>query len=279
MGNSGGALVDAQGRLVGINTAILSRTGGNQGVGFAIPINMGRGVMELLISQGRVTRGYLGIGLQPLDPELAERLDLKDQSGALVAGVEEGSPADEAGIRPEDLIIEFNGKKVADYRQLRLMVAQTPPKTKAEMKVLRGGKTRTIEATLAEKPKVLSGFLRRGEPSAPESETLQGVEVSDLDGKSRRQFSIPNHVRGALVTNVDSESNAAQAGLMVGDVILEIERKPVTNADEAVALSNDFKGSKVLLRVWSRGAAKWLFVKVDQLDEDKDRNEDPDEQP
>jgi serine protease Do len=282
MGNSGGALVDAHGRLIGINTAILSGTGGNQGVGFAIPINMGRSVMDRLVIDGKVSRGFLGIGLQPLNPELAERLELKDQGGALVASVEEGFPAAEAGVKPGDLIVEFNGKKVAGDRQLRLMVSQTPPKSKTSLKLLRNGKTKTIQITLAELPneRTLSGMLRRGgEPDhGGNNETLEGVEVSDIDGKSRRQYSIPNHVRGALVTSVDPNSTAAEAGLREGDVILEIERKAVTSADQAIEMSNNFKGNKVLLRVWSRGSVRWVFVDVDQPEQkdQKDKNDQDD---
>jgi serine protease Do len=276
MGNSGGALVDAQGRLIGINTAILSRTGGNQGVGFAIPVNMGRMVMERLITDGKVTRGYLGVSLQPLTPDLAERLEIKEQGGALVTEVVEGTPAAEAGMRPGDLVTEFNGKKVADYRQLRLMVSQTKPKTKASFKVLRDGKFRTVNVTLAELPsqRAMGGMMRPG--STPESdvatpETLEGVEVGEIDAKGRRQFSIPTHVRGALVTNVDPNSNAYEDGLRPGDVILEIERKAVANADEAVELSNNFKGNKVLLRVWSRGSTKYLFVTVGGDEQENDQ--------
>lgn len=290
MGNSGGALVDAQGRLIGINTAILSRTGGNQGVGFAIPINMGRMVMERLISDGKVTRGYLGVSLQPLTPELAERFEIKEQNGALINEVVEGTPAAEAGLRPGDVVVEFNGKKVADYRQLRLMVSQTLPKTKATFKVLRDGKSRTVNVTLAELPsqRGLGGMMRPDgmpERSPAEPETLEGVEVGELDSRSRRQFSIPNHVRGALVTTVDPESNAYEAGLRQGDVILEFERKPVNNADDAVELSNEFKGSKVLLRVWSRGSTKYLFVNVGNGEQDeneadtKPRDEEGQESP
>ncbi len=280
MGNSGGALIDAQGRLIGINTAILSRSGGNQGVGFAIPINMGRSVMDRLVTDGRVTRGFLGIGLQPLSPELAERLDLKDQEGALVAGVQDGFPAAEAGIKPGDLITEFNGKKVIDHRQLRLMVSQTPPKSKVNLKLLRNGKAKSLQVTLAELPseRTLSGMLRKGgEPGPASNETLDGVEVGEIDGKSRRQFSIPGHVRGALVMNVEPNSNAAEAGLRAGDVILEIERKPVTNADDAVELSNSFKGSKILLRVWSRGSTKYLFVEAGSKDDKEDKSDKEDD--
>jgi serine protease Do len=276
MGNSGGALVDAQGRLIGINTAILSRTGGNQGVGFAIPINMGRSVMERLITDGKVTRGYLGVSLQPLNPELAERLEIKEQGGALVTDVVEGTPAAEGGMKPGDLVTEFNGRKVADSRQLRLMVSQTKPKTKATFKVLRDGKVRTVNVTLAELPsqRAFGGMMRPGsrpESDPAEPETLEGVEVGDPDPKTRRQYSIPNHVRGALVTNVDPNSNAYTAGVRPGDVILELERKPVNSADDAVELSNNFKGKKVLLRVWSRGSTKYLFVPVGSDEQENDQ--------
>jgi len=278
MGNSGGALVDAQGRLVGVNSAIMSRTGGNQGVGFAIPISMARVVMERLISDGRVTRGYLGVHLQALNPELATRLGVQDQSGALITEVLEGTPGAEAGMKPWDLVVEYNGRKVTDYRQLRLMVSQTKPKTKTTFKVLRDGKNKTFNVTLAELPseRTLSGFLRRGgEPSAPEQEeTLEGVEVGDLDARSRRQFGIPSHVRGAVVTSVDANSPAFAKGLRPGDVILEIEKKPVTNADEAVELSQEFKGNEVLLRVWSRGSTKYLLVPVHRIEEPKEQEQE-----
>jgi serine protease Do len=199
-----------------------------------------------------------------------------------VAGVQEGFPAAEAGIKPGDLITEFNGKKVAGERQLRLMVSQTPPKSKATLKLLRNGKTKSIQLTLGELPneRTLSGMLRRGgEPDrGGNNETLEGVEVSDIDGRSRRQYSIPNHVRGALVTAVDPASTAAEAGLREGDVILEIERKPVTNADQAIELSNNFKGKKILLRVWSRGSVRWVFVDVEQSEQkdQKDKNDQDD---
>jgi serine protease Do len=235
--------------------------------------------MERLISEGRVTRGYLGVNLQPLDSELAARLGVKDQNGALITEVVEGTPAAEAGMRPGDLVVEYNGKKVNDYRQLRLMVSQTKPKTKTSFKVLREGKSKTFSVTLAELPneRTLSGFLRRGgEPSAPaEEETLEGVEVSDLDGRSRRQFGIPGHVRGALVTTVDPNSTAFEKGLRPGDVILEIEQKPVANADEAVTLSQEFKGNQVLLRVWSRGSTKYVLVDVNRKEPQEQEQDRP----
>lgn len=280
-GNSGGALVDAEGRLVGINTAILSRTGGNMGVGFAIPVSLSRGIMERLITDGKVTRGFLGVGLQQLTPELADRFGFKDlTTGALVTAVEEGTPADQAGFKPGDVITEYNGKKVIDSRQLRLMVSQTRPKTKVNFKVVRDGKPKTFSVTLAELPSDggLGGQFRQGGPDQSENPTLDGVEVSDIDPKSRRENGIPGHIRGALVTNVDPESPAFEAGLRPGDVILEMERKPITSAEEAVDISNNFEGDNILLRVWRKGNASYIPVPVDRKKE-KNKEQEDDKKP
>lgn len=265
-GNSGGALVDASGRLVGINTAILSRSGGNQGVGFAVPVNLARYVMERILADGKVTRGYLGVMIQPVTAELAKEFKLPDNSGALIGEVTEDSPAGKAGLKAGDVVVEFNGKKVTDSRHLRLMVAQTAPGTKAPLKVIRDGKEETVTVKLAELPaeKGLakagdrSGGLRRGGHTDP----LDGVTVEDLNARSRREFNIPGHVRGALVTEVDPASAAAAAGLREGDVILEINRQPVTDADEAVRLSERIRGGRVLLRVWSRGGSRYVIVEA-----------------
>jgi serine protease Do len=275
MGNSGGALVDSQGRLVGINTAILSGSGGNQGVGFAIPVNMARLIMERLVQHGKFTRGFLGVGLQPLTPELAESLELKDQAGALITGVEEGTPAAEAGLKPGDLIVEFNARKVADYRRLQLMVSQTSPGSKVNFKILRGGKARNVEVTLAEFPteRRLAGAPRRSVPEQSANELIKGVEVTSVDGRSRRQFGIPGHIQGALITSVDPGSTAAEAGLRPGDVILEMDRKTVANADDALELGRNFAGKKLLLRVWSQGGAKWVIVNLEQESDQPEKDQ------
>jgi serine protease Do len=262
-GNSGGALVDAAGRLVGVNSAILSRSGGNQGIGFAVPINLARYVMERIISDGKVTRGYLGVMIQPVTPELAKEFKLSQNSGALVGDVTKDSPAEQAGLKEGDVITEFNGKKVTDSRHLRLMVSQTAPETKAQVKVIRDGKEQTFTVKLDELPAAglakagdRPGGLRRG----PRADPLDGVAVENLDAQGRRQFHIPNHVRGALVIEVEPSSSAALAGLRAGDVILEINRQPVSSADEAVELSERGKGGRVLLRVWSNGGSRYVVV-------------------
>ena len=258
-GNSGGALVDAEGRLVGINTAILSRSGGFQGVGFAVPVNMARYVMERITTEGKVRRGYLGISLQPLTPSLTKGLGLPaESSGVLVGGVQPDSAAEKAGFKDGDLIMEVNGKKVADPRNLQLIVAQISPGTKINVKVLRGdgkkGSEKTLSAILGELPSDVFGGPSDSSNEDPEGEdVLDGVEVTDLDSQVRRQMGIPANIRGALVTNVDPSSSAAE-GLRPGDVILEINRQPVKSSDDAIRLSKGLKSDRVLLRVWSGGA-------------------------
>jgi len=259
-GNSGGALVDAEGRLIGINTAILSRSGGFQGVGFAVPINMARYVMERITTEGKVRRGYLGINIQALDPRLTKEFNLPEgSSGVLVGGVTSGSAAEKAGLRSGDLILEVNGKRVPEPRNLQLLVAQNAPGSKVNLKVLRSeGSSRkavekTITATLGELPADLLGNNPKEPESGKGQDTLDGVEVADLDNRTRRQFEIPNNVKGALVNNVEEDSPAAEAGLIPGDVILQINRQPVTSADEAVALSEKAKDGRVLLQIWRGG--------------------------
>jgi serine protease Do len=262
-GNSGGALVDAEGRLVGINTAILSGSGGFQGVGFAVPINLARYVMERLVKEGKVTRGYLGVNIQPLSADLAKAFDLPDESsGVLVGGVSPRSAAQKAGVRDGDVIVEFNGRKVADPATLRLFVAQTPPGSKATLKVLRteGSDKPTeklLNVTLAELPSDETAAKGRSQPAQQgnsDRDALDGVEVVDLDAATRREAGIPSDVQGALVTKVAANSNSADAGVRPGDVIVSINRKTVRSADDAVALSEQAKGDRILVRVWSRGA-------------------------
>jgi serine protease Do len=262
-GNSGGGLVDAEGRLVGINTLIVSRTGGFQGVGFAVPINIARYVMERLVQFGKVTRGFLGINIQPVTPELAKEFHLpEDAGGVLVGGVSPNGPAAQAGLKEGDDIIELNGKKVTGPDNLRLVVAQTSPGSRVVLRVLRSENSgppveKTFSVTLAELPQeALAAQSRRG--GAPGNQpgnmdALDGVEVADIDRTARRRFAIPPNVQGALVVNVDENSSAAEAGLRPGDVLLEIGRQPVQNAEGAVALSEKAKSDQVLLLVWSQG--------------------------
>ncbi|MGO8675730.1 MAG: Do family serine endopeptidase [Limisphaerales bacterium] len=280
-GNSGGALVDSQGRLVGINTAIVSRSGGYQGVGFAVPINLARFAMDSLIREGKVTRGYLGVTPQTLTPGLARSLGLPEETtGVLLADVSANGPAEAAGLQHGDVIVDINGRKLAARRNLQLLVAQTPPGTKVNLRVLRtrlGHKPaeQTVVAKLGEMPPEPPAFGNGSGGGArntakPRSQSkydaLDGVEVTDLDAGARRQFGIPANLRGALVASVEQDSNAAEAGLRPGDIILEIDRHPVASADEAVELSEKARGDQILLRVWSEsgeggpGGTRYLSV-------------------
>jgi serine protease Do len=271
-GNSGGALVDSEGRLIGVNTAILSRTGGFQGIGFAIPANLARNVMEQLAKTGKVVRGYMGVSVQDISPALADQFKLSDRTGALVAEVVPGSPADKAGVKGGDVVTKFDGKEVKDARHLKLTVATIAPGTKVPAEVLRDGKHVKIELAIATLPK--DGALARNRRGASEDDngsyadddtgTLNGVAVGDLDAQARQEFDVPAKVRGALVTSVDPDSAAATAGLQPGDVIQEINRHPVKNADDAVKLTEKTESKKTLLRVWSQRGSR--FVVVDETD-------------
>jgi len=258
-GNSGGALVDADGRLIGINTAILSRSGGNQGIGFAIPTSLARDVMESLVADGKVTRGYLGVMIQDVTPSLAKEFNLKDQKGALIGDVVPKGPAEKAGLKSGDVVLEFNGKAVRDSRQLKLQVARVKPSESVPVKILRNGSAKTIEVTVNELPgseKLAKTDTRNND----NGEALKGVAVGNLDAQTRREFNIPNTVQGAVVTDVEENSTAREAGLKPGDVILEINRQSVKSAEDAVKLTENPKDKTTLLRIWSNGGTRYVVV-------------------
>jgi serine protease Do len=266
-GNSGGALVDAEGRLVGINTAILSRTGGNQGIGFAVPINMARSVMEQILKNGRVVRGYLGVSVQPLTPELARAFKLPaDQPGALVGEVAPNSPAARAGFKEGDVITEYNGKEVPDSRQLRLMITESAPNEQAQMRAVRGGREQDFRATLGELPHAATPAAQSSnkQPSAAKSDASKGVldtiVVTDLNGQLRQTLEIPTAVNGALVAKVEPGSAVYKEGLRSGDVILEINGQRVNDANAAVKIGHQSGGNRALLRVWSKGGSHYVAI-------------------
>lgn len=258
-GNSGGALVDAEGRLIGVNTAIYSRSGGNQGIGFAIPSDLARDVMDSLITEGHVTRGYLGVGIQDVNPALAKQFHVKGTSGAIVDEVVPKSPAEKAGLKSGDVILEFDGKKVTDSRHLKLQVARTKPGESAPVRLMRDGATRTMHVTVGELPGA-EQVAKAGSPGKEDNGTLNGVTVSDLDSGARQQFNLPGGVKGVVITDVDPTSAAAEVGLKPGDIIQEINRKPVKTAEEAVKLTENTDNKVTLLRVWSNGGSHYVVV-------------------
>jgi len=258
-GNSGGALVDINGRLIGINTAIMSRSGGSQGVGFAIPSDLARTEMESLIKDGQVTRGYLGVMIQNVTPDLAHEFKLKDAQGALVGDVVPDGPAAKAGFTAGDVVLSFNGHSVTDSRHLRLEVAQTKPGTVVPVEILRDGEHQKLEVTVKPMPgseEVASASSANDQDTG----TLNGVGVGDLDQSAREQFHVPASVKGAVVTQVDQTSPAAEAGLKPGDVIQEINRHPVKNADDAVQLTAKTTSKQTLVRVWENGGSRYVVV-------------------
>jgi serine protease Do len=257
-GNSGGALVDAEGRLIGINTLILSRSGGYQGIGFAVPINLARSVMTGLIENGRVVRGYLGVLIQDITPALAKQFQIQEDKGALVGDVTPKSPAEKAGFKSGDVILDFNKKPVADSRHLKLQVAQTAPGSTVPAKILRDGKPMTINVTVKELPG--DEVAKADKDSNNSDDALNGVTVGDLDPTAKSRLEVPGTVKGAVVTNVTQDSPACEAGLRPGDVILEINRKSVANADEAVKLTENVKDKILLLKIWSKGGSRFLVV-------------------
>jgi serine protease Do len=255
-GNSGGALVDTEGRLVGINTWIATQSGGSEGVGFAVPVNMARRVMENLISGGKVTRGFLGVSLQDVDADLAKQFNLPDQNGALVDDVMPNTPAEKAGIKSGDVIVAFNGKAISDANGLQLLVSEADPGSPATLKLIRNGREKIITMTLGEKkPDEVSknGNDQNSQDSdSSKVDALDGVTVSDLDSDARQQLKAPDDLRGAVVVDVDENSNSAEAGLQRGDVIVQINRQPVANADDAVKLCKQVKSDHILLKIWRR---------------------------
>jgi serine protease Do len=258
-GNSGGALVDVEGRLIGINTAIYSRSGGNQGIGFAIPSDLARNVMDSLISYGSVARGYLGVMIQDVTPALAKEFKLKDTSGALVGDVVPRGPAAKAGLKDGDVVLEYGGKNVVDSRRLRLAVGETKPGTTVPMKIYRNGETKNLEVTVQQLPGT-EEVARNQTPSSTDTGTLNGVGVADLDQQTRKDLNIPENIKGVVITEVQADSPSAEAGLKQGDVIEEINRHPVHSADEAVRLTEHPKDKVTLLRIWSNGGSHYVVV-------------------
>jgi serine protease Do len=255
-GNSGGALVDAQGRLIGINDAMISPSGASAGIGLAVPINMARNVMEGFLNRGRVSRGYLGVDTQDIDPGLAKGLGAPNADGALVTAVVPDSPAAKGGLLSGDVVVAINDKTVASEENLHVVVSELAPGSKAMVKVYRNGTPKTLTVTLGERQDETSGAgpqaAKPGDEAGsapPRADALDGVEVQDLNRRLRLQLGDAN-LAGALVVRVNRVSNSFEAGLRRGDVIQEINRQPVTGAQDAERLCKAARTGQLVVKIW-----------------------------
>ena len=222
-GNSGGPLVDLHGRVVGINTAIASRNGGNNGVGFAIPINMAKSIMKSLIHNGKVVRGWLGVAIQPLDEGLAKSFGYESTEGALIGDVLADGPAEQAGLKSGDIVIRYDGTKIKDMQQLRNLAAATEPGTKVAIEVLRDGKPKTFDVKVAQRG---AETASAGNAEVPDE---LGLEVSNLTREEAQSLGLSTDTHGVVVTRVDPNGLAYLAGIEPGNVILDVQGEPVAN--------------------------------------------------
>ena len=251
-GNSGGPLVDARGEVIGINTFLVSPSGAFSGMGFAIPTQIVKPTVEALIRDGKVTHGYIGIGISDVTPDNSKFFDRKDNTGAIVTQVEPGSPGDKAGLKTGDVITEMNGKKVEDAGELQVVVGQTSPGTVIKLGVERAGKTTTVPVTL----EAMGARDKNGTESSTNSNEKPrwGVGLSDLTPDMRDQLQAPSDLQGAVVDRVLPGSPADDAGLQRGDIITQVDRHDVHSAAEAQdALKKITKGQDALVLVWSGG--------------------------
>jgi serine protease Do len=259
-GNSGGALVNVNGELIGINTAILSGgSGGNQGIGFAIPINMARQVMEQILKSGKVTRGYLGAWIQPVTPAIAKAFGLSQPRGALLGDVEPGGPAGKSGLQRGDIILQMDGQPIIDTREFRLKIAMMKPGTTVKLRVSHNGVERDVSVVLGELPAQAAAV--QGKEGTP-SEALQGLSVDDLTPQIARQLGLPAKTPGVVVTGVESGSAAEEADLRRGDVIEEVNHKPVRSVNEFSNAISQMGKQSVLLLINRGGNTLYVVVEA-----------------
>ncbi len=246
LGNSGGALVDAKGRLVGINSAMMSTNNGSMGIGFAVPVNLAASVMQSLIETGTVARGYLGVGVDVLTPELAEAMGVEGK-GMVISAITPDSPAARAGLKKEDIIVAIGGKSVDSFDQLRLIIAQNPPGSKVKLRYLREGKPVDVEVTLT----------KLAEDAAKPDEFVTGVVVAQVDDEQRRTFRLPDEIEGLVVTEVAADSPFRDR-FHSGMVIVQLNRTPVDDASGARA---QLRPGRNFCLVWDRGGYRYVPFK------------------
>jgi serine protease Do len=262
-GNSGGALINTRGELVGVNTAIFSRTGGYEGIGFAIPINMARSVMDSLVKYGRVERGYLGVNIQDLKPEMAEQFGLKTNAGALISDVAKDSPAEKAGLKRGDVVISLNGQTVSDAAHFRNLVSQTPVGADAEVTIMRDRSEKKLTVTVGRNPADKDVPLAVNQPEdKEEADAGVGMTVANLTRAVRQRFDMPADLQGVVVVRVDPGGSAADAGLRPGDVIMEANRQPLKGVADLKRAIDQAHGDRVMLLINRGGVTSYLLLRA-----------------
>jgi serine protease Do len=257
-GNSGGALVNTRGQLIGVNTAIFSRSGGYMGIGFAVPSDMVRLVMTSLIKEGKVIRGWLGVSIQEVTSELAKQFGLKEAKGALVSDVLKDTPADRAGLKRGDVIIKYNGHDIANAGQLRNLVAETVVGQQVAVVIIRDKREKELTVKIEEQPKDIAG-AGGGSVAPTENEVLSGLEVRQLTPDLAEQLNLPHATTGVVITNVESGSLAEEAGVRAGDVITEINRQAVKSLDDYRRIGRQLQAGESVLLLLNRNG-QMLFV-------------------
>jgi len=258
-GNSGGPLLNTRGEVIGINTVIFSQTGGSIGIGFAIPINMAKEILEQL-KTGKVVRGWLGVMIQKITPELKEKLGLKDEKGALVADVTSGAPAENAGIRRGDVIVSFDNKKIEEMKDLPYIVASTPIGKTVPVKVIRKGQERVFEVKIGE----LKEEKKDLEESKSDAEQRLGMKVEGLTPQLAKDLGL-SETEGLVIVQVDSGSPAAEAGLRPGDIVLELDQNLVKNPGDFRKRINRYKEGDTILLLIKRGdSTLYVTLKIEK---------------
>jgi serine protease Do len=257
-GNSGGALLNARGELIGINTAILSGgSGGNQGIGFAIPIDMAKYVMDEILKHGKVDRGYIGVGIQEVTPDLAKAFHVPAEKGALIGNVDPNSPGGKAGLQRGDVITELNGQPISGPNDLRLKIGTMVPGTSVHLKVDRNGESRDVTLTLGEAPAGKNAGNAGG--GSAENSPMRGVQVDELTPEIRDQLGLKSNVKGVVVSDVADGSPASGAGLQRGDVIEQINRHNVNSISDYHRLVSE-AGKQTLVLLVNRGGNTTFMV-------------------
>lgn len=270
-GNSGGPMFNMDGEVVGINSAIFSPSGGSVGIGFAIPSNLAKPIIAQIREFGHARRGWIGVRIQTVSPELAEGLHLPDAKGALIASVSPKGPAELAGIKQGDVVLKFDGKEITDMRGLPRIVAETPVAKLVPVVVWRQGKEVELSATVAEYPE--NEEVASAEPAAPDTSAPEkgakvealGVELSTLNDNARKTFEIADDAEGVLVTNIDANGPAAEKDLQQGDLIVEVDQKAVKSPDDVrdrVKAAQDNGYRVVTLLINRKGDFQWVAVKI-----------------